>query len=78
MNKALKKFDVFLQKAATAQDRADDEMTLSEMLDELKSRGKPVPRRTFDRMITDEVEAGRMEVRKCLVAGRIQNIYRIK
>lgn len=78
MNKALKKFDAFLIEAASANERREDEVTMAEMMEDLKRKGKVVPRTTLDRRLRDEVDAGRMEVRQGTVRGRIQKLYRIK
>jgi hypothetical protein len=78
MNKALKKFDSFLIEAASANERRDDEVTMGEMLEDLKRKGKVVPRTTLERRLRDEVDAGRMEVRQATIRGRIQKLYRIR
>jgi hypothetical protein len=78
MNKALKKFDAFLNEAASAGQRLDDEITMSEMLNDLKRKGRAVPRTTLERRLRDEIDAGRMEVRQATIGGRIQKLYRIK
>jgi hypothetical protein len=78
MNKALKKFDSFLIEAASANERREDEVTMGEMLEDLKRKGKVVPRTTLERRLRDEVDAGRMEVRQATIGGRIQKLYRIK